>query len=60
MITSVNGNTVTILQGLTTRSFDASQAFQRGAVSGQLYPTRSITAYGYYDGSGYFHAVTIR
>ncbi|MDE2481360.1 MAG: hypothetical protein KGN02_04130 [bacterium] len=60
VITSVNGNTVTILQGLTTRSFDASQAFQRGAVSGQLYPTRSITAYGYYDGTGYFHAVSIR
>ncbi|MDE2483421.1 MAG: hypothetical protein KGN02_14685 [bacterium] len=60
VITSVNGNTITILQGLSARSFDASQAFQRGAVYGQLYPSRSITAYGYYDGSGTFHAVSIR
>ncbi len=60
VITSVNGSSITILQGLSTRTFDASQAFARRAVYGQLYPTRSITAYGYYDGGGYFHAVSIR
>ena len=59
VITSVNGNIVNVLQGLSSVSIDATQAFRSGRVNGQLYPTRSITAQGYYDNSGYFHAVTI-
>lgn len=59
VITNVNGNIVSILQGLSTVSIDATQAFRSGRVNGQLYPTRTITAQGYYDNTGYFHALTI-
>jgi hypothetical protein len=60
VVTGVNGSQVTILRGLSTFNMDASQAFQRGDTNGPLYATRSITAYGFYDPSGYFHAVSIR
>lgn len=59
VITGVNGNTITILQGLNPVSIDASVAFQYGRVNGSLYPSRSITAQGYYDQNGYFHATMI-
>ena len=59
VITSVNGNTVTMLQGLTTISFNDSLAYQYGRVNGSLYPTRSITVNGYYDNNGYFQATSI-
>ena len=59
VVTGVNGSTVSIVQGLGTITFDASQAFQTGRVNGQLYPTRSITAQGYYDNNRYFHATVI-
>jgi len=60
IITGVSGDTVSILQGLTTISFDATAAIQHNNVSGSLYPTRSITAYGYWDNNHYFHANAIR
>lgn len=60
VVTGVRGNTVSVLQGLSTISFDASQALQRGYTNGPLYVSRSITAYGYYDGNGTFHATQIR
>ncbi|HUZ49738.1 MAG TPA: hypothetical protein VMW12_08375 [Candidatus Dormibacteraeota bacterium] len=60
IITGVSGDTVSILQGLTTISFDATAAIQRNNVNGSLYPTRSITAYGYWDNNHYFHANAIR
>lgn len=60
VVTSVHGNSVSILQGLSTLTFDASQALQRGDTNGPLYVTRSITAYGYYDNNGTFHATEIR
>ncbi len=59
VITGINGNTVTILRGLVPTSFDDSQAVQNGRVNGSLYPSRSITAQGYYDNNGYFRATTI-
>lgn len=60
IITGVNGDQVRILQGLSTVSFDATNAIQRNSTNGSLYPTRSITAYGYWDRNHYFHANTIR
>lgn len=60
IITGVSGDTVSILQGLSTVSFDATAAIQRNNVNGSLYPTRSITAYGYWDNNHYFHANAIR
>lgn len=60
VVTGVHGNSITILQGLSTISIDATQAFQRGYTNGPVYATRSITAYGYYDGNGTFHATEIR
>ncbi len=60
VITGVRGDTVSILQGLSTVSFDATAAIQRNNVNGSLYPTRSITAYGYWDNNHYFHANAIR
>ncbi|MHB8146367.1 MAG: hypothetical protein ACYDGM_03770, partial [Vulcanimicrobiaceae bacterium] len=49
IITGVSGDTISILQGLTSISFDATNAIRSNNVNGSLYPTRSITAYGYYD-----------
>ena len=60
IITGVRGNTITILQGLTTINVDISQALQRGDTNGPLYATRSITAYGYYGNNGVFYAQEIR
>ena len=59
VITSVTGTRISNLQGLGTVTFDASQAFQYGRVNGNLYPSRTITAQGYYDQGGYFHATQI-
>jgi hypothetical protein len=60
VVTGVRGSSVTLLQGLSSITIDASQALQRGNTNGPLYVTRSITAYGYYDNNGYFHATQIR
>jgi hypothetical protein len=59
VITRVNGNTVTMLQGLSTITFDDSLAYRNGRVNGSLYPTRSVTVTGYYDNNGYFRATSI-
>jgi hypothetical protein len=59
VITGVNGNTLTLLQALSTITIDDSLALQYGRVNGSLYPTRSVTVTGYYDNNGYFRATTI-
>jgi hypothetical protein len=59
VITGVHGNTITMLQGLSTISFDDSLALQYGRVNGSLYPSRSVTVTGYYDNNGYFRATSI-
>lgn len=60
VIVSVSGTRVTILQGLVTYGIDASIAINRNDTGGPLVIGRSITAYGYYDQSNYFHAQEIR
>lgn len=60
IITGVNGDQIRILQGLSTISFDATNAIQQNNTNGSLYPSRSITAYGYFDNNHYFHANSIR
>ncbi len=49
-VVSVSGNTVTLLQGLSTIRINDQQALNNGRVS-NLYPTRTVTAYGYWQGS---------
>lgn len=60
VITAISGPTITIIRGLSALRVDATQAFQQGQVYGQLYPSRQITAVGYYDQGGGFHAISIR
>ncbi|MHB8152001.1 MAG: hypothetical protein ACYDGW_05055 [Vulcanimicrobiaceae bacterium] len=60
IVTSVRNGRVSILQGLSTITFDAARAIRYNNTNGALYPSRSITAYGYYDNNHYFHANAIR
>lgn len=52
-VLSVNGNMVTLLQGLSTVRVNDQAALNNGRVS-NLYPTRTVTAYGYWQGSTFF------
>uniref|UniRef100_E6Q0X4 Uncharacterized protein n=1 Tax=mine drainage metagenome TaxID=410659 RepID=E6Q0X4_9ZZZZ len=60
IITGVSNDRITILQGIIPITFDATYAIQNNNTNGALYPTRSITAYGYYDDQNFFHANSIR
>ncbi|MGC8485087.1 MAG: hypothetical protein ACP5O6_05570 [Candidatus Baltobacteraceae bacterium] len=60
IITGISNDRITILQGILPISFDATYAIQSNNTNGALYPTRSITAYGYYDNQNNFHANSIR
>ena len=60
IVTAVNNGRITILQGLIPITFDATYAIQSNNTHGAIYPTRSITAYGYYDNQNLFHANSIR
>ncbi|MEO6913517.1 MAG: hypothetical protein ABI182_05795 [Candidatus Baltobacteraceae bacterium] len=56
-VIGVSGNTVTLLQGLSTIRINDQIALNNGQVN-NLYPTRSVTAYGYWQG-GTFVATSI-
>ncbi len=51
LIVSVNGNSIRIAQGLSLVTINDSNAAGRGAISGSLYPGRTITASGNWNGS---------
>ncbi len=54
IVTSINGNRVTIMQGLfSTVSIDDQQALNNGTAQ-NLYVGRSVTAYGYWNGGTFF------
>ncbi len=60
IVTGINNDRITILQGLIPITFDATYAIQNNNTNGAIYPSRSITAYGYYDNQNLFHANSIR
>ena len=51
LIISVNGNSIQIAQGLSLIAINDANAAARGAISGVLYPGRTITAAGNWNGS---------
>lgn len=58
VVTSISGNRITIMQGLfSSITIDDQQALNNGTAQ-NLYPGRSITAYGYWSG-GTFYATSI-
>jgi hypothetical protein len=58
VITSINGNRLTLLQGLfSTVTVDDQQALNNGAAQ-DLYVGRSVTAYGFWNGA-VFYATSI-
>lgn len=58
LVTSISGSRVTIMQGLfSTITIDDQQALNNGTAQ-NLYVGRSITAYGYWNGST-FYAISI-
>ncbi len=56
-VLSVSGNTVTLLQGLRSIRINDQNALNNGRAN-NLYPTRTVTAYGYWRG-GVFYATSI-
>ena len=58
IITSVNGNNVTILQGLAPVTINDQPAMNNGQAN-NLYVTRTVTAYGYWN-NGTFYATSIQ
>ena len=58
IITSVNGSTVTLLQGLTQVTINDQAAINNNQAN-NLYVTRTVTAYGYWNG-GTFYATSIQ
>lgn len=59
VITGVNGNRVTILQGLfTTISVNDQQALNNGAAQ-NLYVGRSVTAYGFWSGDVFYASALV-
>ena len=59
LIISVNGNSIQIAQGLNLITINASNAAARGAINGSLFPGRTITASGNWNGS-VFDATSIQ
>lgn len=58
VVTSISGSRVTIMQGLfSSITIDDQQALNNGTAQ-NLYPGRTITAYGYWNG-GTFYATSI-
>jgi len=51
LIVSVSGNSVRIVQGLSLITVNDANAASRGAINGSLYPGRTITASGNWNGS---------
>jgi len=51
LIVSVSGNSLQIAQGLSLITVNDSHAAARGAINGSLYPGRTITASGNWNGS---------
>ncbi len=51
LIVSVNGNSIQIAQGLSLITINDANAASRGAINGSLYPGRTITASGNWNGS---------
>lgn len=51
LIVSVSGNSVQIVQGLSLITVNDASAAARGAINGSLYPGRTITASGNWNGS---------
>ncbi len=51
LIVSVSGNSIQIAQGLNLITVNDANAAARGAISGSLYPGRTITASGNWNGS---------
>ncbi len=51
LIISVNGNSIQIVQGLSLITVNDSNAASRGTISGSLFPGRTITASGNWNGS---------
>ena len=58
IITSVSGNTVTLLQGLSTVTINDQTAINNNQAN-NLYVTRTVTAYGYWN-NGTFYATSIQ
>lgn len=58
IITSVNGSSVTLLQGLTQVTINDQAAINNNQAN-NLYVTRTVTAYGYWNG-GTFYATSIQ
>jgi hypothetical protein len=54
LIISVNGNSMQIAQGLSLITINDANAVSRGAISGTLYPGRTITAAGNWNGSVFY------
>lgn len=54
LIVSVNGNSIQIAQGLSLITINDANAASRGAISGTLYPGRTITAAGNWNGSVFY------
>jgi hypothetical protein len=54
LIISVNGNSMQIAQGLSLITINDANAASRGAISGTLYPGRTITAAGNWNGSVFY------
>ncbi|MFN2449697.1 MAG: DUF5666 domain-containing protein [Candidatus Baltobacteraceae bacterium] len=50
-ILSVSGNSIQIVQGFSLMTINGATAVSQGAVNGTLYPGRSITASGNWNGS---------
>lgn len=54
LIVSVSGNTIQIAQGLSLITINDANAASRGAISGTLYPGRTITAAGNWNGNVFY------
>ncbi len=54
LIVSVSGNSIRIVQGLQLITVNDANAYSRGGIGGSLYPGRTITAYGSWNGSTFY------
>ncbi|HET9392659.1 MAG TPA: hypothetical protein VFO29_03900 [Candidatus Rubrimentiphilum sp.] len=54
LIVSVNGNSIQIAQGLNLITINDANAASRGAISGSLFPGRTITAAGNWNGNIFY------
>jgi len=54
LIISANGNSIQIAQGFSLITVNDSNAVARGAINGSLFPGRTITAFGSWNGSTFY------